>query len=170
METRECYRGTQSDLNTHAKALPRLLGGCYFKEGKYLETSKLVDQGPFVQVKSEVNPKSYPEPVLSREEAAYEVIKYHEILSEINPHGKESFDLGMRAALTQMLTGLVCTNLDMNSHLALRYVRDRVSVPGDMSIWAAKRFRQACEDTASLVEPKQNEDVQIIVEQRSRGD
>ena len=47
METRDCYRGTMSDFNTHAKNLPRLMGGCFFKFGKYLESSRLVDQGPF---------------------------------------------------------------------------------------------------------------------------
>jgi len=62
-------------------------------------------------------------------------------MSELNPYGVGSFDLGMRAALTYMLTGQVCTDLDRDSHLALRYVRDKVSVPGDMSIWAAKRLR-----------------------------
>lgn len=71
-------------------------------------------------------------------------------MGQINPHGKEAFDSGMRAALTYMLTGRVCRNLDTNSHLALRHVKDKISVPLDMSIWAAKRLRQACEDTASL--------------------
>ena len=33
---------------------------------------------------------------------------------------------------------------------ALRYIRDRVNVPRDMSIWAGKRLRQALEDTAAL--------------------
>jgi len=48
METRESYRGTMSDHNTHATTLPDVLGGCYFKFGTYLESSKLVDQGPYM--------------------------------------------------------------------------------------------------------------------------
>ena len=56
METRESYRGTMSDFNTHANALPRILGGCFFKYGKYLESSRLVDQGPYFEIHSEVNP------------------------------------------------------------------------------------------------------------------
>lgn len=44
METRECYRGTQSDFSTHSHDLPPQMGGCYFKFGsQYLEQSKLVD-------------------------------------------------------------------------------------------------------------------------------
>ena len=38
-----------------------------------------------------------------------------------------------------------------------------------MSLWAARRFRQACEDTAAQVAPEPEEDGQIIVEERSRG-
>ena len=34
---------------------------------------------------------------------------------------------------------------------ALRYLRDRISVPRDMSIYAAKRLKQALESTAALV-------------------
>ena len=47
MELRESYQATMSDFNTHANALPRLMGGCFFKFVEYLESSKLVDQGPF---------------------------------------------------------------------------------------------------------------------------
>ena len=47
----------------------------------------------------------------------------------------------MRAALTYLLTGQKGAYLDRDSHLALRYVRDRISVPRDMSIWAARRLR-----------------------------
>ena len=117
-----------------------------------------------------MNSSSYPEPPLSREAAAFEVIMDHEKLGALNPYGVGAFDLGMRAALTYMLTGEVCSNLDSNSHLALRYVRDMVSVPGDMEIWSAKRLRQACEDTALLIAPQDPEDGEIIVEQRSRGE
>lgn len=142
METRECYRGTQSDFSTHAHDLPPQMGGCYFKYGsQYIEQSKLVDQGPFKDVTQEVNPVSYPEEPLSKEEAAYRVIKHREALGKVNPYGQTAFDSGMRAALTHMLTDRKCSNINKNSHLALRYVRDRISVPRDMNIWSAKRLR-----------------------------
>ena len=120
---------------------------------------------------SEVNPQFYPEPELSREEAAYEVIANHEKLGQLNPFGQGAFDLGMRAALTYMLTGQISTNLDGSSHLALRYIRERAVAPGDMSIWAVKRFRQALEDTANQIAPEnfRFDDGQAIVEQRSKG-
>ena len=37
------------------------------------------------------------------------------------------------------------------SDVALRYLRDRINVPRDMSIYAAKRLREAIEATAALV-------------------
>ena len=62
MESRETYRGTQSDFSTHAHDLPPQMGGCYFKFGQEeTNESRLVDFGPFQDVKSEVNPDFYPE-------------------------------------------------------------------------------------------------------------
>ena len=77
---------------------------------------------------------------------------------KVNPYGEIAFDKGMRAALTYLLTGKKCSDMDEKSHLALRYVRDRICVPRDMNIWSAKRLRQACEDTAALISPQKNGD------------
>ncbi len=49
-----------------------------------------------------------------------------------------------------MLDSKVCTP-PPQSDMALRYLRDRINVPRDMSIYAAKRLREALEKTASLV-------------------
>jgi glutathione S-transferase len=38
----------------------------------------------------------------------------------------------------------------LGSDVALRYLRDRICVPRDMSIYAAKRLRTALEETAAL--------------------
>ena len=38
-----------------------------------------------------------------------------------------------------------------DTELALRYVRDRISIPRDMEIWPGKLLRQVLEDTASLI-------------------
>jgi glutathione S-transferase len=39
----------------------------------------------------------------------------------------------------------------VGSDVGLRYLRDRISVPRDMSIYAAKRLKEALETTAALV-------------------
>ena len=48
------------------------------------------------------------------------------------------------------MTGEACKP-PAGSDVALRYLRDRINVPRDMSIYAAKRLRQSLEDTAALV-------------------
>ena len=63
---------------------------------------------------------------------------------------KESlFDQPLRAALTGMITGKICRPIK-GSASALRYLRDRISVPRDMPLLAARELRNALEKTASL--------------------
>ena len=47
------------------------------------------------------------------------------------------------------------TSPPAGSDVGLRYFRDRISVPRDMSIYAAKRLRQALEETAAMVGDRQ---------------
>jgi len=72
----------------------------------------------------------------------------------------------MRAVLTYMLTGQVCENLDKKSYLALRMVADINPVAGDMTFWAAKRFREACVKISQIT-PKENEDGQAKEDKNS---
>jgi glutathione S-transferase len=101
----------------------------------------LVDYGPYQKVTGEVNADIYPMPNLAKEEAAYRMIKHHETLASKNPFGAEAFDDGVRCALTLLLTGKQVTPVTKNADQAIRYIRDRISVPRDMSIWAAKNLR-----------------------------
>ncbi|AUB44259.1 Glutathione S-transferase (plasmid) [Nostoc flagelliforme CCNUN1] len=48
-----------------------------------------------------------------------------------------------------MMTGEDCIP-PSGSDVALRYLRDRINVPRDMSIYAAKRLRESVEKTAAL--------------------
>ncbi|HEY9826183.1 MAG TPA: glutathione S-transferase, partial [Stenomitos sp.] len=43
----------------------------------------------------------------------------------------------------------------------LRYLRDRISVPRDMSIYAAKRLREALEATAALAGDRQGPPIPV---------
>ena len=53
------------------------------------------------------------------------------------------------------LTGELCAPPDCSADAAPRYVRDRVNVPRDMSVWAVRRLRHALETNASIAGPKQ---------------
>jgi glutathione S-transferase len=147
METRPTYRGTQSDFHTHVHDLPPQMGGCYENgEPQMLLNKARVDNGPWAGLPDVM----YPEPETSRAEALYRVIKHQRNIVRVNPADDKLFDEALRCALTLMMTGEVCTP-PTGSDAALRYLRDRVNVPRDMSIYAAKRLREALEETAALV-------------------
>lgn len=147
METRPTYRGTQSDFHTHAHDLPPQMGGCWENgEPQMLENKARVDNGPWMGLPD----VTYPEPETSRAEALQRVIKHRANLIRVNPANDKLFDEALRCALTYMMTGEVCTP-PQGSDAALRYLRDRINVPRDMSIYAAKRLRESLEKTASLV-------------------
>ena len=147
MESRPTYRGTQSDFSTHVHDLPPQMGGCYDNENpqRLINQSK-VDNGPWFGLPD----VTYPEPKNSRREALQRVIKHRRNLIRVNPAEDSLFEEALRCALTHLITGEVCLP-PPGSDSALRYLRDRICVPRDMSIYAAKRLRESLEFTAALV-------------------
>ncbi len=157
METRPTYRGTQSDFHTHVHDLPPQMGGCYSNgEAQTLANQARVDRGDWFGLPD----VTYPEPENSREEALQRVIKHRDNLIEVNPADNKMFDEALRCALTKMMTGETCTP-PSGSDVALRYLRDRINVPRDMSIYAAKRLRIALEETAALDGDRQSEPLPV---------
>jgi glutathione S-transferase len=157
METRPVYRGTQSDFHTHVHDLPPQMGGCYSnKEPQTLVNQKKVDRGDWFTLPD----ITYPEPSNSREEALQRVIKHRANILKVNPADEQLFDEALRCALTNMMTGETPAP-PAGSDVALRYLRDRISVPRDMSIYAAKRLRTALEQTAALVGDAQPEPLPV---------
>jgi glutathione S-transferase len=151
METRSTYRGTQSDFHTHAHDLPPQMGGCWENgEPQMLINKAKVDHGSWFGLPD----VTYPEPANSRAEALHRVIKHRHNIIRVNPADDQLFDTALRCALTNMMTDQVCTPPE-ETDVALRYLRDRISVPRDMSIYAAKRLREALEKTAALVGDRQ---------------
>jgi glutathione S-transferase len=147
MESRPTYRGTQSDFHTHVHDLPPQMGGCWENgEPQMLINKSQVDNGPWFGLPD----VTYPEPENSRAEALQRVIKHRINIIRVNPANNELFDQALRCALTHMITGEICQP-PSGSDSALRYLRDRISVPRDMSIYAAKRLRESLEFTANLV-------------------
>jgi glutathione S-transferase len=157
MESRPTYQGTQSDFHTHAHDLPPQMGGCWENgEPQMLLKKAQVDNGPWFGL-SDV---TYPEPETSRAEALHRVFKHRNNIIRVNPADDRLFDRALRCALTYMMTGEVCTP-PSGSDVALRYLRDRISVPRDMSIYAAKRLRESLEATAALVGDRQGPAIPI---------
>jgi glutathione S-transferase len=157
MESRSTYRGTQSDFHTHAHDLPPQMGGCWENgQPQMLLNKARVDQGPWAGLPD----VAYPEPETSRLEALHRVIKHHVNIIRINPAEDTLVDQALRCALTTLMTGETCTP-PRGADRALRYLRDRISVPRDMSIYAAKRLREALESTAALVGEEQGAPIPV---------
>lgn len=155
LESRPAYRAIQSDFHTHAHDLPPQMGGCYENgtEGQK-EAKKRVDHGPWGEGIPEIK-ASVPEDGTAHIEALRRVIKHRENIMKANREGgKEEVDVALRAALTS-LVGRWASDvpekipLPANGDSILRYIRDRVSVPRDMSVLAGRVFRSALEETAS---------------------
>ena len=147
MESRATYRGTQSDFHTHVHDLPPQMGGCWENgEPQMLLNKARVDNGPWLGLPD----VTYPEPETSRSEALQRVLKHRDNIIKVNPGKDRLFDEALRCALTHMMTDETCMP-PSGSDPALRYLRDRINVPRDMSIYAAKRLREALEKTATLV-------------------
>lgn len=151
MEGRSTYRGTQSDFHTHAHDLPPQMGGCWENgEPQMRLNQQRVDHGPWFELPD----VTYLEPETSRQEALHRVLKHRASLIRINPADEQVFDPALRCALTLMMTGEVCPP-PAGADSALRYLRDRISVPRDMSIYAAKHLREALEKIAALAGDQQ---------------
>jgi glutathione S-transferase len=146
MESRDTYRGTQSDFHTHVHDLPPQMGGCWENgETQMLLNKVRVDHGPWFGLPD----VAYPEPENSRMEALQRTIEHRINIIRVNPSDDSLFDQALRCALTHMMTGVDCIP-PSGSDVALRYLRDRINVPRDMSIYAAKRLRESLEKTAAL--------------------
>ncbi len=145
MESRPTYRGTQSDFHTHVHDLPPQMGGCWENgEPQTLINQARVDGGSWDGLPD----ATYPEPENSRMEALYRVIKHRTNIIRVNPAKDELIDVALRCALTNLITSQTCPP-PPGSDVALRYLRDRINVPRDMSIYAAKRLRESLETTAA---------------------
>jgi glutathione S-transferase len=147
MENRSTYRGTQSDFHTHAHDLPPQMGGCWANDNPQTAINQArVDRGSWDGLPD----VTYPEPETSRSEALHRVLKHRADIIRVNPADDSLVDEALRCSLTYLMTRQICTP-PLGADIALRYLRDRISVPRDMSIYAAKRLREALETTAALV-------------------
>jgi glutathione S-transferase len=168
LEARPTYRGTQSDFHTHVHDLPPQvspppprfapppsiansalhvqMGGCYASGSpEQKKCAAQVDCGPWTNLPD----TGLPEPPTCVGEAIQRVAKHKDAVIACNPCEPAVVDEALRCALTLLATG-EAAEPPAGSDVALRYVRDRVNVPSDMSLHAARRLRAALEETAAL--------------------
>ncbi|WP_320664187.1 glutathione S-transferase family protein [Prochlorococcus sp. MIT 1223] len=148
LEKDHVYRGTQGDFHTHAHDLPPQMGGCWFDNNKKQKNiSNLIDIGKGLEEQEISISVKYSKE--SKAEALTRVLKHRESIKKVNPMGREFFDQPLRAALTNLVTNKVATP-NKGSAAGLRYLRDRISVPRDMTLLAARELRQSLEQTAQI--------------------
>lgn len=149
LEGLPAYAGLMADFHTHAHDLPPQLGGCYASgrdAAAVAACAARVDRGPW----SAVPEVCGPAPAGTVDEAVRRCAKHRERLARVSvDQAPGRFDEALRAALTSLLLGSR-VQPPAGSALGLRALRDRISVPRDMGVHAARALRQALEDTAAL--------------------
>jgi glutathione S-transferase len=159
LEQRSTYLGTQSDVHTHAHDLPPQMG-CCLASGTAAQraAAQVIDHGPWPSSNLAVIETRQPEPTAVALEALARVVKHHAVLLAVNPEGAQRspdaadrLDTALRCGLTALVhNGVPPCAPPPGTAAGLRYLRDRISVPRDMSLHAARHLRRALEATASL--------------------
>jgi glutathione S-transferase len=152
LEQRPTYLGSQSDFHTHAHDLPPQMGGCYASgSDSQRQLAHRIDHGPWpIVAGAGADPEtSQPQPADAAAVALARVLRHRDTLLQRNPLGAEAFALPLRTALSNLITASALPP-PAGSATGLRHLRDRISVPRDMPLHAARLLRQALERTASL--------------------
>ena len=159
LERRSTYLGTQSDFHTHAHDLPPQMGGCWADGSpEQRHWAARIDAGPW--------PVASPDPETSAEapaeaarEAVGRVARHATVLlarmAAATGLEATALDEALRTALARLIRAATA---EPGAELVpppgtapgLRYLRDRISVPRDMGLHAARLLRRALEQTASL--------------------
>lgn len=151
LEERPAYLATQSDFHTHAHDLPPQMGGCHASGSKPQRLlAAQIDQGPWpISAPDGADPEtSQREPADVAAVALARVLRHRPTLVARYGDG-ELFDTALRCALTLLISGQACPPPG-GSAAGLRSLAQRISVPRDMPLHAARRLRQALLHTAAL--------------------
>jgi glutathione S-transferase len=152
LEQRSAYLGSQSDFHTHAHDLPPQMGGCYANGSDAQRAlAARIDHGPWpIPSADGADPEtSESEPGDAAAVALARVLRHRRPLLNRYGQGEEHFAIALRAALTTLI-GRRPIAPPAGSAMELRSLAQRVSVPRDMPLHAARRLREALEHTARL--------------------
>ena len=163
LEQRPTYRGTQSDFHTHAHDLPPQMGGCHADgSGLQRQWAARIDSGPWTAAwpllgldpETSAAPQGDP-----AQQALGRVLRHAPTLvarmaaaTALEP---AAVDGALRTALGQLIAAAQIDDATdaaappAGTAPALRYLRDRISVPRDMDLHAARVLRNALEATAA---------------------
>eukprot|EP00929_Paragymnodinium_shiwhaense_P075194 TRINITY_DN38437_c0_g4_i1.p1 TRINITY_DN38437_c0_g4~~TRINITY_DN38437_c0_g4_i1.p1 ORF type:complete len:454 (+),score=94.94 TRINITY_DN38437_c0_g4_i1:67-1428(+) len=171
MEQRESYRATQSDFHTHVFDLPPQIGGCIASGTPEQQAAAGGIDGtdgkswqlplPPLTASSLEPGKDHPE--LDRLEAANALVHCRQGVLQSSSGGDDA-DLAFRyvvralvdgvEALQQSPEALAPGSLSAKAAYSLRWTRDRICVPRDMSYPAARQLRAHLNWAADIIDPR----------------
>lgn len=152
LEQRSTYLGTQSDFHTHAHDLPPQMGGCYANGSAAQQAlAARIDRGPWpLSDASGADPEtSAPEPGDAAAVALGRMLRHRAPLQQRPALAGPAMDQALRCALSHLVRGTPYPP-PAGTAVGLRTLRDRISVPRDMPLHAARRLRTSLETTAAL--------------------
>ena len=130
LESRETYRGTQSDFHTHCHDLPPQMGGCFEVEDDPLQAECLIRVDSCVDF-------DLPESGIPEKPEGHDTIfalgrflKHKESIMKANPMSGTELDLAFRTALSWMVLedkrNVKLPKIPNGTEVGLRYVRERI--------------------------------------------
>ncbi|QEY31314.1 glutathione S-transferase [Synechococcus sp. RSCCF101] len=158
LEGTAAYRGTQGDWHTHAHDLPPQMG-CCASNGRpdQQRLAAAIDRGELGDLGGLESSRRVD--AEARSEAIRRLTRHHGALMLLSAQRSggssdalEVVDGAYRCALTHLATGQAIVP-PTGTAPALRALRDRISVPRDMSLPAARLLRASLEATAALDGP-----------------
>ena len=154
LEERSAYLGTQSDFHTHAHDLPPQMGGCHADgSAGQRDLAGRIDHGPWpIGAPGEDDPEtSQSEPPDGAALALTRMLRHrHPLVARYGDGGENGpFSTALRCALTLLIQSHACAPPG-GTAAGLRSLAQRISVPRDMPLHAARRLRQALLHTAAL--------------------
>lgn len=170
MEEREAYRATQSDFHTHVHNLPPQIGGCLSSGTPEQRAAAQMIDGkdgkswalPLPALTQESLEPGRENPALDRLEAANALAHCHEGVLR-SSRGDASAEMAFMYVARALVQGIDAVQtsadplrrgkLDAAAAAALRWTRDRISVPRDMSFPAARQLRAHLNWAADIIDP-----------------
>jgi len=171
MEGDSAYRGTQSDFHTHVHDLPPQIGGCLASgTAQQQQAAAEIDgrdgswQLPLPPLTADSLEPGEEHAEMDRAEAAAALVHCHEgcVRSSLagthaGPNVEKDVDAAFKAVAAMLLSGNRVEPEGLRgSEVAdcLRYTRDRICVPRDMSFPAARQLRAHLNWIADAIDPR----------------
>jgi len=166
MEKRDSYLASRSDYHTHVHDLPPQIGGCLASgTPEQLAAAAEIDGTdgrswnlPLPPLTADSLEPGSENPVLDRLEAANALVKCHEGILKSSKGGAEA-EAAFQIVAQALVEGYEANALkggeiEKSAAKSLRWTRDRICVPRDMSFAAARQLRAHLNWAADIIDPQ----------------